>query len=136
MATVVKWIPQLFNSNGVNQAGAGLKTDLETGQPCLSVRDHHVIVGTVAREVFRNLPNSLKSLVSTGGITLCALHDIGKISPGFLMKSVHWRKIWQKCLNLLAPDQYEQSHNIFGHYFLARLSAKPQNWLIGGHHGI
>tara|TARA_B110001469_G_C9648333_1_gene329273 strand:+ start:516 stop:3104 length:2589 start_codon:yes stop_codon:yes gene_type:complete len=112
------------------------KTD-EHAQPALSVRDHCINVGAVANQVAQYLSDSVKPLLPLGGVTLCALHDVGKISPGFQLKSPVWRKQWQENLHLSAPDQYEKFHATVSHHFLANLAGKPQNWLIsiGGHHG-
>lgn len=113
------------------------KTDPETGLPCLSVMDHCVNVGAVSKFIEKHLAPSCRGLVPLGSATLCAAHDIGKISPGFLMKSPIWREQWQQALGLSSPDQYEPFHAKISHYFLAFNTERPLNWLvsIGGHHG-
>jgi CRISPR-associated endonuclease/helicase Cas3 len=79
-------------------------------------------------------------LLPSGGISLVAAHDIGKITPGFLMKCPAWREQWQRSLGLDSPDIYEGNHCKTGQRFLGGLAefrGKPPNWLIavGGHHG-
>ncbi len=115
------------------------KTD-EQGSPCLSVRDHCLNVGAVAAIVSEVFPIAIKSLLPSGGISLIAAHDIGKITPGFLMKCPVWRQTWQAVLELDSPDIYEGNHTKTGQRYLAsrpEFFGKPPGWLIavGGHHG-
>lgn len=62
------------------------------GRPGLSVYDHMVNVGCVAREIAKFYPILLQKYnldPDTIGF-LAALHDIGKISPGFQRKCQEW----------------------------------------------
>jgi len=82
-------------------------------QPGISVRDHCLNVGCVAERLLALLPPQLHKLIPPGAATLAALHDIGKVSPGFQ----------QKCMAWLVD------HNLAE-------SAKKQNWsLCETHHG-
>ncbi len=63
----------------------------ESGLPAISVRDHCLNVGCVAEALRARLPNVLRPLLPPGAVTLAALHDIGKISPGFQRKCKWWR---------------------------------------------
>lgn len=115
------------------------KTD-ESGRPCLSVRDHCLNVGAVADCAVPLLPAPAGRLFPEGGVALISTHDIGKITPGFLMKCPAWRERWQRALGLDSPDIYEGNHVKTGQRFLASLTEfdrRPPNWLIavGGHHG-
>jgi hypothetical protein len=89
------------------------------GRPALTVRDHCINVGAVAWEAKTKLPPAIADLIPNGGVGLVAAHDIGKITPGFLMKSPVWREEWQKRLGLLSPDSYASNHAIVGQHFLA-----------------
>lgn len=117
------------------------KTDPETGQPCLSVRDHCLIVGTVAQTLFNRLPKTLQSLLPSGSITLVAAHDIGKLTPGFQLKAPLWP--WHEALKkTLITDSLTTNHAIVSQWHLQchehfNKSRKQQYWLIstGGHHG-
>jgi CRISPR-associated endonuclease/helicase Cas3 len=60
------------------------------GKPGISVRDHCLNVGCVAEALFPLLPLQLRQLIPPGAATLAALHDIGKISPGFQQKCTPW----------------------------------------------
>lgn len=60
------------------------------GQPGISVRDHCLNVGCVAEALLELLPKRLGELLPPGAATLAALHDIGKVSPGFQQKCAAW----------------------------------------------
>lgn len=63
---------------------------LPDGSPGLSVRDHCLNVGMVVDAIVSNLPDAVAALIPPGAATLGALHDVGKISPGFLAKCRTW----------------------------------------------
>ena len=54
-----------------------------SGSLGLSVQEHCEHVGTVAKALVQRLPEAAKRLIPNDVITLVALHDIGKVSPGF-----------------------------------------------------
>ncbi len=62
------------------------------GKPGISVYEHMVNVGFVARRLSQNCASLLESngICSDDVAFLSALHDIGKISPGFQRKCVAW----------------------------------------------
>ncbi len=109
----------------------------KSGQPILSIKDHSIHVGSVGKELIAQLPKKLQELVPRGGVLLIAAHDIGKISPGFLLKSPFWQKQWQKHLGLDASQCYESSHAKVSHKFFADQYKNPPRWLmaLSGHHG-
>jgi CRISPR-associated endonuclease/helicase Cas3 len=115
------------------------KTD-DNAAPSISVRSHCLFVGAVSEALIQSLPPSVKNLFPDGGAALIAAHDIGKITPGFLMKCPAWRAHWQSILGLDAPDIYEGNHAKAGQKFLAdflSLRGPLPRWLlsVGGHHG-
>ncbi|OQX16006.1 MAG: hypothetical protein BWK76_12135 [Desulfobulbaceae bacterium A2] len=62
------------------------------GRPGVSVQDHMLIVGQVARCLAEETPwllNWLQLRANEVGL-LAAMHDLGKISPGFQRKCVTW----------------------------------------------
>src|SRR5437870_4561977 len=59
-------------------------------RPGISVRDHCLNVGYVAKALLNLLPKHLRKLLPPSVPTLAALHDIGKVSPGFLQKCPVW----------------------------------------------
>jgi CRISPR-associated endonuclease/helicase Cas3 len=60
------------------------------GKPGISVRDHCLNVGCVAEALLPLLPPQLHKLIPPGAATLAALHDVGKVSPGFQVKCLPW----------------------------------------------
>ena len=62
----------------------------EDGKPGISVLDHCLNVGCVAEALLALLSPQLHTLIPPGAATLAALHDIGKVSPGFQVKSEAW----------------------------------------------
>src|SRR5450759_243535 len=62
----------------------------EDGKPGISVRDHCLTVGCVAEALLALLPPQLLKQFPPGAATLAALHDVGKVSPGFQVKSEAW----------------------------------------------
>jgi CRISPR-associated endonuclease/helicase Cas3 len=70
------------------------------GKPGISVRDHCLNVGCVAEALLSFLPSQL---VPHGAVTLAALHDVGKISPGFQVECETW--LLQHALQGRANDE-------------------------------
>ena len=84
------------------------KTD-EFQKPSLCVAAHCLSVGFVGQALWNVLPSSLRGVFPAGGVCLIAAHDVGKISPGFLMKSAAWTAQWRERLGLV-PDGHETRH--------------------------
>jgi len=53
------------------------------GKPGVGVDGHCSYVGEVARTLLARMPEALRRMMPDGVATLAALHDVGKISPGF-----------------------------------------------------
>src|SRR5437899_8733837 len=62
----------------------------EDGSPGINVRDHCLNVGCVAEALLALLPPQLQDPILLGAATLASLHDVGKVSPGFQVKSESW----------------------------------------------
>lgn len=110
---------------------------LPDGCPGVSVRDHALNVGCVAEALISRLPPSVRELLPAGAATLAALHDVGKISPGFQQQCAAWsgrNKDWFK------PDAgSEQRHGVVTGVVLYEYSRSRWHNLasaVGAHHGF
>ncbi|MDD5328429.1 MAG: CRISPR-associated helicase Cas3' [Sulfuricella sp.] len=119
------------------------------GLPGISVFDHMVNVGCVARCIAESYPQLLErfQLQSSMVGALAALHDLGKISPGFQRKC----KAWLEENDLVKVDRngcwdaaMESDHGKVSHaaiqIFLTennidRKTAKFVSAVLGAHHG-
>ena len=127
----------------LNQAWA--KTDPQSRLPAVGVLTHSLHVGAVAGAVVHRLCPAVRSLfpASTwrGLVCLTALHDIGKISPGFLQKCEGWTR--QTAPGGIAPRDWKSreknharvSHIVLGKWFDRLQSHAGYAVAVGGHHG-
>lgn len=124
------------------------KTTLD-GKPGISVYDHMVNVGCVARCIAETSPKILERfhLQSSAVGALAALHDLGKISPGFQRKC----EVWLEQNNLVKIDRnwrwdsaMESDHGKVSHAAIQaflletgidRNTAKFISAVLGAHHG-
>lgn len=118
----------------------------EDGYPGCTVWEHGLAAAEVARQLVSLLPAAFRQLLPEGLLTLVALHDIGKISPGFQTKCPQWNgpegntdkeKLrewakWEK--NHAATSQW-----ILERYFESKYPKlrpwKPWAECAGAHHG-
>jgi CRISPR-associated endonuclease/helicase Cas3 len=119
------------------------------GTPGLSVYDHMVNIGCVARCIAESFPENLARfhLRASEVGALAALHDIGKISPGFQRKCEKWLEENDLLIvdrNCCWDTAMESNHGKVSHAaiqtFLAergidRKSAKFLSTILGAHHG-
>ncbi len=105
------------------------------GHPALTVRDHCLIVGAVAEEVFKLLPDATRSVLPAGAISLTALHDVGKLTAGFLAQCEPWKAAQAPAINLM-------QNGCRKHAWISQIDLEPRfgtakRWAIalGGHHG-
>ena len=113
----------------------------EGGSPGISVRDHCLNVGCVAEALLAVLPPQLQQLIAPGAPTLAALHDAGKVSPGFQVKSEAW--LVQHALTDQAKKEgwcvCEPDHAKISQFTVQELlgSSQLHRWAaaVGAHHG-
>ncbi|MDB4375435.1 CRISPR-associated helicase Cas3' [bacterium] len=104
------------------------------GELALTIRDHCINVGAVAKIVFLKTPQRLRTLLPKSLPLLASLHDIGKISVGFQWKSLRWAYLRTDVLPKAEGNHATISHAFLGNIIEAR---EPAKWSIalGGHHG-
>ena len=119
------------------------------GKPGISVYNHMVNVGCVARCIAETSPEILSrfQLKASEVGALAALHDLGKIAPGFQKKCETWlaendlvkiarNGCWDTAME---SDHGKVSHSAIQSFLLEvgidRQSAKYTSSVLGGHHG-
>jgi CRISPR-associated endonuclease/helicase Cas3 len=105
--------------------------------PGMRVVDHCRIVGYVARALLDILPDSVQTLLGQNPETAAALHDVGKISPGFQLK--YFKPYLAQILPDLAriPASNFQTDHALISYAAVRDYLKHPSWakIAGAHHG-
>ncbi|MGA2440205.1 MAG: CRISPR-associated helicase Cas3' [Tepidisphaeraceae bacterium] len=106
----------------------------ENGKPGISVRDHCLNVGCVAEALLTMLPSRLRDLLPPGTATLAALHDIGKVSPGFQKKCPAWL-----AGHPLPHTIHEEDHAKISQFTVREMigASRLHKWaaIVGAHHG-
>ncbi len=119
------------------------------GEPGISVYEHMVNVGCVAQCIAITSSNILERLYLRSSIVsaLAAIHDLGKISPGFQRKCNAWLEInglekiarnwrWD---SLMESDHGKVSHSAIQTFLtdigFDRKTAKFVSAVLGAHHG-
>lgn len=119
------------------------------GKSGISVCDHMINVGSVARRIAETEPQLLERfhLQSSAVGALAALHDLGKISPGFQRKCEAWLEennlvkvarngCWDTAME---SDHGKVSHAAIQTFLLEndidRKTAKFVSAILGAHHG-
>lgn len=108
--------------------------------PGISVRDHCLNAGCVGEALIAALPPAVRTLLPPGAATLTALHDVGKITIGFLAKCPLW--LARDCPPKVSPGELALSvtdHALVSQVFLQRVfnSTPARLWsvAVGAHHG-
>jgi len=105
----------------------------------MTVEDHLRLVGLIAEELLRRLPEPVKRYLPPGIVSLTSLHDVGKVSPGFQ------KHIWGDRLEEVSPalspqGGFEEKHAEIGEStvraYYAQFCPEAANWsmIVGMHH--
>lgn len=119
------------------------------GRPGISVNDHMLNVGCVARFIADKYPDLLEQYTLTPSLVgaLAALHDLGKISPGFQRKCVKWLiennldKLAQQWAwdSIMESDHGKVSHMSIQKFLLSKgfdqYTSMYVSDVLGAHHG-
>ena len=115
------------------------------GRAGMPVLDHCRAVGAVARELVRRMHPSTNQHLPSHAATLAAVHDAGKVSPGYLKRhfqtwlTKHCPQV-ARCSRIL----FEEQHGIVGEAALrawAQAHGLGESWCrwglaVGAHHGV
>lgn len=106
------------------------------GRPGMSVHEHCRIVGHVAAALLEYLPVSLRIRLGDNPALIAALHDVGKISPGFQLK--YFRAALAELGHALAKryQSFEENHAAVSELTVADVYGNPViAQVAGSHHG-
>lgn len=113
----------------------------EGGGPGLSVLEHSRNVGEVAKALVAELPARVVALLGSNPACAAALHDVGKVSPGFQLK--YFRKNLASLLPQLATHAEESyctrhaciSDAALSAFLNEEASPTALGAVVGAHHG-
>ena len=114
----------------------------ENGKPGMSVQEHCRVVGYVARNLLTRLPESVLALLPECAATIAALHDVGKVSPGFQKKyfNEHLESAAARLAAVPISGNFETDHAAIGAAAVNRFFNSPYllcavAQIVGLHHG-
>lgn len=117
------------------------KTD-EYSKAGMSVYEHCRIVGLVAQALIQRLPRNVSAIMPHYSALVAAMHDVGKISPGFQFKisATHLKEIFPE-FNGKTFEGFERRHSIISQacinrFLKERFQIAAVARIAGAHHGF
>lgn len=113
----------------------------EGGAPGLSVHEHCRNVGEVAKALIKELPASAVPLLGSNPACAAALHDVGKVSPGFQLKyfreSLRLRnpQLWAHALDNYCTKHACISEAALNVFLGGKATSTALGAVVGAHHG-
>jgi CRISPR-associated endonuclease/helicase Cas3 len=105
----------------------------------LSIEDHSIVVGLIARELIARYPKRVRELLFPKGTELvAAIHDVGKINPHFqekIRRSLPYYTPNEEPMLINANPQIERAHAEVSQATLQGTSAPYIAEIAGMHHG-
>jgi CRISPR-associated endonuclease/helicase Cas3 len=111
----------------------------ESGRPGISVEQHCRTAGVIAGMLADSLPAWMRQELGVqNGVVLAALHDVGKVAPGFQSKCPAWLK--QHGIAAASCAGLADDHGKIGQQAVQDMLGTDvlRFWamIVGGHHGI
>ncbi len=113
----------------------------EGGSPGISVIEHSVRVAETAKALLGVLPEAIRDVFPEDVIAMAALHDIGKISPGFQLKyfSDAIRELYPEYSDIVSSgfcsNHTEIGSGAINHWTGEVLESAPAAEIAASHHG-
>jgi CRISPR-associated endonuclease/helicase Cas3 len=113
----------------------------EDGKPGIGVHEHCCNVAQIAKALVDRLPAQVVELLGSNPVVVSALHDVGKVSPGFQ------KKYFPEHIRSLCPELAEHSLSSYptrhariseaalNRRLGARFDSAPLAVVVGAHHG-
>jgi len=111
----------------------------DVGNPA-TVWEHCRLTGKIAKSLVERLPPPARKVLPDGCVALAALHDLGKVSPGF-QKKIWGPRLAEVCPELISRGGFEEDHARISEVALrdwySRHNGAAANWamVVGLHHG-
>lgn len=114
------------------------------GLPGVTTLQHCFYVGVIAQALWLRLPKNLQQMIPRSVITLSAVHDIGKISPGFIKKIYtfvlrnhpeYQMRLSPALQEIIVKDGYQDDHTLIGQAATEDVVGSEWAKVIRMHHG-
>ncbi|MCK5148238.1 CRISPR-associated helicase Cas3' [bacterium] len=128
------------NINALTWQNCIAKTTVDSEAGC-TIREHSIRTAEVARALINMLPKSIQNELSGNVVRLAAIHDVGKISPGFQKRILSgiddpkYQAMAQKIGTGYETDHARTGAAALEAYFGNRFGPSDMAQIIAIHHG-